>query len=81
MFQYQALRTRADFIYHMGPGWITISDTGLGKCAVADDLESVLRKIEYWRQCSIAKFRIMCRDGKGFWHRLQWDGKAAVLPF
>jgi hypothetical protein len=21
----------------------------------------------------------MCRDGKGFWHQVQWDGKAAVL--
>jgi hypothetical protein len=43
-------RTQADFIYHMGPDWITIADTGLGKCSVADDLESVLRKIEYWHQ-------------------------------
>jgi hypothetical protein len=23
----------------------------------------------------------MCRDGKGFWHKVHWDGKAAaVLP-
>jgi hypothetical protein len=21
----------------------------------------------------------MCQDGKGFWHQVQWDGKAAVL--
>jgi hypothetical protein len=21
----------------------------------------------------------MSQDGKGFWHKLQWDGKAAVL--
>ena len=52
----------------MGPDWITIADTGKGKCSVADDLESVLRKIEYWHQGSVAKFKIMCRDGEGFWH-------------
>ena len=43
----EAIRTRADFIYHMGPDWITIANTGKGKCSVAHDLESVLRKIEY----------------------------------
>jgi hypothetical protein len=21
----------------------------------------------------------MCRDGKGFWHEVQWDGKTALL--
>ena len=77
--QPEAIRTKADFIYHMGPDWITIADTGKGKCSVADDLESVLRKIEYWHQGSVTKFAIMCRDGKGFWHQVQWDGKVAVL--
>ena len=74
-----SIRTRADFIYHMGPAWITIADTGKGKCSVAEDLESVLRKIEYWHQGSVAKFKIMCRDGKGFWHRVDWDGKTASI--
>jgi hypothetical protein len=63
----------------MGPDWITIADTGKGKCSVADDLESVLRKIEYWHQGSVAKFAIMCRDGQGVWHKVQWDGKTASL--
>jgi hypothetical protein len=63
----------------MGPDWITIADTGKGKCSVADDLESVLRKIEYWHQGSVTKFAIMCRDGKGFWHRVRWDGKTTLL--
>jgi hypothetical protein len=47
-FRGQSLQfaTKADFIYHTGPDWITIADTGKGKCSVADDLESVLRKIE-----------------------------------
>jgi hypothetical protein len=56
---------------------ISISDTGLGECSVAEDIEAVLRKIEYWHQGSIAKFKIMCRDGKGFWHGVRWDGKTA----
>jgi hypothetical protein len=64
----------------MGPDWITIADTGKGTCSVAEDLESVLRKIEYWHQGSVAKFKIMCRRyGKGFWHKVQWDGKTAAL--
>jgi hypothetical protein len=77
--QSEAIRTKADFIYHMGPDWITIADTGKGKCSVAEDLESVLRKIEYWHQGSVTNFKIMCRDGKGFWHQVQWDGKPTLL--
>jgi hypothetical protein len=38
-----------------------------------------LRNLEYWHQGSIAKFKIICRDGKGFWHGVQWDGEAVVL--
>jgi hypothetical protein len=58
------------------------------RCAVPDfkcgnhrvtDLESVLRKIEYWHHGSIAKFNLMCRDGKGSWHGVRWDGKTASL--
>jgi hypothetical protein len=44
-----------------------------------DDIEAVLRKIEYWHQGSVATFKIMCRDSKGFWHGVQWDGKTASL--
>ena len=61
------------------PTVISIGDTGLGLCPVTEDLEAVLRKIEYWHQGSITKFKIMCRDGKGFWHGVRWDGKAASL--
>jgi hypothetical protein len=42
---------------------------------VTEDIEAVLRKIEYWHQGSISSFKIMCRDGKGFWHGVRWDGK------
>ena len=35
--------------------------------------------IEYWHQGSISSFKIMCRDGKGFWHGVRWDGKTVAL--
>src|SRR5262245_30766418 len=71
----EAPRTRADFSYKISPTVISISDTGLGSRVVTEDIEAVLRKIEYWHQDSITKFKIMCRDGKGFWHGVRWDGK------
>jgi hypothetical protein len=49
----------------------------LGKCPVIEDMEAVLRKIEHWHEGSIAKFKIMYRDGKGFWHGVRWDDKTA----
>ena len=61
-------RTRAGFTYRIGPTLISITDTGLGSHAVTENIKAVLRKIEYWHQGSITKFKIMCRDGKGFWH-------------
>ena len=73
-----SIRTRADFTYKITPDLISITDTGLGQRSVLEDIEAVLQKIEYWHQGSIAKFKIMCRDGKGFWHCVRWDGKAAA---
>jgi hypothetical protein len=58
---------------------IAIVDTGLDKCSATEDIEAVLRKIEYWHKGSISSFQIMCRDGKGFWHRVDWDGKTASI--
>jgi hypothetical protein len=72
-------RTRADFTYKITPTVISIVDTGLGKCSVAEDIEAVLRKIEYRHQGSISSFKIMCRDGKGFWHGVH--GRAKQHPF
>ena len=66
------------FTYNITPAMISITDTGLGKCSVIEDIEAVLRKIEHWHQASIAKFKIMCRDGKGFWHGVRRDGKTAA---
>jgi len=72
-------RTRADFHLQHYAGDDLDYDTGLSKCSVIEDIEAVLRKIEHWHQGSIAKFKIMCRDGKGFWHRVRRDGKTVSL--
>jgi hypothetical protein len=75
----EAPRTRADFIYKITPTLISITDTGLGQRPVTEDIEAVLRKIEYWHQGSSSSFQIMCRDGKGFWHKVHWDGRKTSL--
>jgi hypothetical protein len=72
-------RTRAHFTYKITPTVISIVDTGLGKCPVTENIEAVLRKIEYWHQGSISSFKIMCRDGKGFWHGVHWDDQISSL--
>ena len=41
-------RTRADFTYNITPAVISITDTGLGSRSAADDIETILRKIEHW---------------------------------
>jgi len=75
----QTIRMRADFIYKITPTLISITDTGLGQRSVADDIEAVLRKIEHWHQDAITSFKIMSKDGKGFWHIVHWNGKNASL--
>jgi hypothetical protein len=77
----QQVRTRADFTHKITPEVISIVDTGLGQCSVTDDIEAVLRKIEYWHQGSIATFKIMYRDSEGIWNEIRWDGQnASFLP-
>ena len=68
--------TRAEFTYHMTPATITI--TGKGRISVGKDLEAVLRKIEYWHQAPVTKFRIMARQSQGAWHGVRWDGRTAT---
>jgi hypothetical protein len=68
--------TRAEFSYHITQA--TISITGKGQLSVGQDLEAVLRKIEYWHQAPVTKFRIIARQGQGAWHGVRWDGKAAT---
>src|ERR1700681_1298132 len=70
--------TRVEFSYHITPATITI--TGKGRISVGKDLEAVLRKIEYWHQAPITKFRIMARQGQGDWRGVRWDGKGNWTP-
>jgi len=67
--------SQADFTYSITPTTIAIIDTGKGSRSVTNDIEAVLRKIEYWHQGSIAAFRIMYRDEDG----VRWDGQHPVF--
>jgi hypothetical protein len=70
--------TQADFTYSITPNTISITDTGKGRRSVTNDIEAVLRKIEYWHQGSIAAFKIMLyRDENGVWNGVRWDGQTA----
>jgi hypothetical protein len=73
--------TQADFSYKITPDTIAISDTGQGKVSVANDIEAVLRKIEFWHQGSISSFKITYQDVSrhehGAWHPVRWDGQRA----
>jgi hypothetical protein len=67
--------TLADFTYHITPVTISITDTGKGSRSVTNDIEAVLRKIEYWHQGSVAAFKIMYRDENEIWDGVRWDGQ------
>jgi hypothetical protein len=71
--------TQADFTYSITPTTISITDTGKGRCSVTNDIEAVLRKIEYWHQGSISGFKIMYRHEHGASAGVRWDGQTA--PF
>ena len=72
-------RTKADFTYQISPATIEIVDTGQGKLSVADDLDAVMRRIEYWHMGSVSGFKISYRDENGGWHEVQWDGRRALV--
>jgi hypothetical protein len=44
----QQVTTQADFTYSISPDTISIVDTNMGKRSVTNDIENVLRKIEYY---------------------------------
>jgi hypothetical protein len=64
--------TQAD-TYSITPDTISITNTGEGRASVNNDIEAVLRKIEYWHQASIGAFKIVYRDEHGI-----WEGKGSV---
>jgi hypothetical protein len=59
--------TQADFTYSITPDTTSIIDIGKGRVSVGNDIEAVLRKIEYWHHGSIAGFKIKYRDESGIW--------------
>jgi hypothetical protein len=67
--------TQADFSYSIMPNTIAIVDTGNGRRSVTNDIEAVLRKIEYWHQGSVTGFKIAYRDENGVWDGIRWDGQ------
>jgi hypothetical protein len=75
--QFNPLACKADFTYSMTPATVEIQDTGKGKKSVADDLEAVLRKIEYWHQGPIVRYRISYRGIQGAEHLVARDGQTA----
>ena len=75
--QFNPLACQADFTYSMTPATVKIQHTGKGKKSVADDLEAVLRKIEYWHQGSIVGYRISYWSTQGTEHLVAWDGQTA----
>jgi hypothetical protein len=52
-------KTQADFTYSILGNVISIIDPDLGNRSVTNDIENVLRKIEYYHQGSIAAFHTM----------------------
>ena len=70
-------RSQADFTYSIFANVISIVDLNLGNRSVTNDVENVLRKIEYYHQGSIAGFDIMYRDSDGMWAGIRWDGRHA----
>jgi hypothetical protein len=68
---------RADFTYSIMPNTISITDTNLGKLSVTNDIEAILRRIEYLYQGSVAAFKIMYRDSDGIWDGIRRDRQSA----
>jgi hypothetical protein len=77
--QFNPAECGADFTYTMSLNAVKIVDSGKGMKAVADDLEAVLKKIEYWHQGPIAKYRITYLDTQGLEQDVEWDGKRARI--
>src|SRR5262245_20065017 len=65
----------------MSPDVIAITDLDLGNKSVTNDIENVLRKIEYWHQGPIKGYRIMYRDSERIWDGVHWDGNEATFLY
>jgi hypothetical protein len=68
---------QADFTYSMRPDVIAILDLDLGNKSVTNDIDDVLRKIEYYHQRSINSFKIAIPEAFG----TECTGMDNELPF
>ena len=71
--------TKADFTYKIGPDAIEIADTGRGRLSVTEDMEAVMRRLEYWHMGSLSGFKIGCRSQNGTRHEAKWDGRRVLV--
>jgi hypothetical protein len=71
----------ADFNYSIRGKVISITDLKVGKGSFVEEIEKVLRQIEYYHQASIAIFRILYRDSDGMSGELKWDGQHAEVLY
>jgi len=62
---FNPLACKADFTYSITPRIIKIQDTDKGKKSVAEDLEAVLLKIEYWHKARLLATASLTRVLKG----------------
>jgi hypothetical protein len=69
--------TAADFKYSMSGKVISITYLGTG--SINEEIERILRKIEYWHQGSIKSFRILYQDAAGLGGEVKWDGENAEV--
>src|SRR6516165_4791977 len=73
------IRTRTDFTYKITPTTISIVDTGLGRRSVTEDIEAVLRKIEYGIKARSQSSRSCAGTAKDF--GAGFTGTAKRHPF
>jgi hypothetical protein len=66
-----------DFKYSMQGKVISI--TYLGARSIDDEIERILRRIEYWHQGSITSYRILYQDAAGLGGEVKWDGENAEV--
>jgi hypothetical protein len=66
-----------DFTYSMRGKVLSIRYLGAG--SIHEQLERLLRKIEYWHQGSITSFRIFYQDADGLGGEVKWDGEKAEV--
>jgi hypothetical protein len=67
----------ADFKYSMRGKVISI--TYLGAKSIEDEIERILRRIEYSHQGSVKSYRILYQDADGLGGEVMWDGETAEV--